>query len=156
MKRRTFLKSATAVSAFAIVKPGTAFGSNASSAIRMGIIGCGGRGTAVISSMSKNANVIITAMADLFGDKLQAAYAGFSKLNTSKGLAEIPKANMFQGSKAYQALLSCKDVDAVLISSVYSLVGYIESALKAGKHVYSEKPVQGCGRCNSHQTGRTC
>jgi predicted dehydrogenase len=142
MKRRTFLKSATAVSAFAIVKPGTAFGSNANSAVRMGIIGCGGRGTAVISSMSKNANVIVTAMADLFGDKLQAAYAGFSKLNTAKGLAEIPKANMFQGSKAYQALLSCKDVDAVLISSpCYSHVGYIEAALKAGKHVYSEKPV---------------
>jgi len=142
MKRRTFLKSATVVSAFTIVKPGTAFGSNANSAIRMGIIGCGGRGTAVISSMSRNTSVIITAMADLFGDKLQAAHAGLSKLNTAKGLPEIPKTNMFQGSKAYQALLSSKDVDAVLISSpCYSHVGYIEAALKAGKHVYSEKPV---------------
>lgn len=142
MKRRTFLKSATAVSAFTVLKPGTAFGSSANSAIRMGIIGCGGRGTAVISSMSRNTSVVITAMADLFNDKLQAAYAGLSKLNTAKGLPVIPKINMYSGSKAYQALLANKDVDAVLISSpCYSHAGYIEAALAAGKHVYSEKPV---------------
>ena len=77
MERRSFLKSATAVSAFTILKPGTAFGSNANSAIRMGIIGCGGRGTAVISSMSKNTSTVIIAMADLLDDKLQNAIASF-------------------------------------------------------------------------------
>ena len=142
MERRTFLKSAAAVSAFTILKPGTAFGSKANSAIRMGIIGCGGRGTAVISSMSKNTNTVIIAMADLLDDKLQYANTSLNKLNTEKGLPEIPKTNMYQGSKAYLALLNNKDVDAVLISSpCYSHPGYIEAALAAGKHVYSEKPV---------------
>ena len=142
MERRTFLKSATAVSAFTILKPGTAFGTNANSAIRMGIIGCGGRGTAVISSMSVNTGTAIIAMADLFDDKLQNANADLNKLNTAKGLPEIPKTNIYQGSKAYLALLNNKDVDAVLISSpCYSHPGYIEAALAAGKHVYSEKPV---------------
>jgi len=142
MERRDFLKTAATFSALTVIKPATAFGTNANSAIRMGVIGCGGRGTAVISSMSKNTNVMITAMADLFGNNLQAAHAGFSKLNTAKGLPEISKTNMFRGSKAYQALLSCKDVDAVLISSpCYSHAGYIGAALEAGKHVYSEKPV---------------
>lgn len=142
MKRRSFLKSAGAISAFAILKPGTAFGSNANSAIRMGIIGCGGRGTADISSMSKNTSTAIIAMADLFDDKLQNANAILNKLNTAKGLPEIPKTNIYQGSKAYLALLNNKDVDAVLISSpCYSHSGYIEAALAAGKHVYSEKPV---------------
>ena len=65
-----------------------------------------------------------------------------NKLNTAKGLPEIPKTNIYQGSKAYLALLNNKDVDAVLISSpCYSHPGYIEAALAAGKHVYSEKPV---------------
>lgn len=142
MERRSFLKSVTAVSAFTILNPGTVFGTNANSAIRMGIIGCGGRGTAVISSMSKNTSTAIIAMADLLDDKLQNAIANLNKLNTAKGLPEIPKTNIYQGSKAYLALLNNKNVDAVLISSpCYSHPGYIEASLAAGKHVYSEKPV---------------
>jgi len=149
MKRRSFLKRATAITAFTILKPGTAFGTNANSAIRMGIIGCGGRGTSVISSMLKNTSAVIIAMADLLDDKLQNAIPVFNKLNTAKGLPEIPKTNMHQGSKAYLPLLNNKDVDAVLISSpCYSHPGYVEAALAAGKHVYSEKPaavdVAGC------------
>ncbi len=142
MERRSFLKSATAVSAFTILKPGIAFGTNANSAIRMGIIGCGGRGTAVITSILKNTGTVIIAMGDLFDDKLQKAKVNLNKLNTEKGLPEVPKTNFYQGSKACFALLDNKDVDAVLISSpCYSHSGYIEAALASGKHVYSEKPV---------------
>ena len=142
MERRTFLKSATAVSAFTILKPGTAFGTDVNSSIRMGIIGCGGRGTAVITSILKNTSTVIIAMADLFDDKLQKAKVNLNKLNTEKGLPEVPKTNYYQGSKACFELLNNKDVDAVLISSpCYSHAGYIEAALASGKHVYSEKPV---------------
>jgi myo-inositol 2-dehydrogenase/D-chiro-inositol 1-dehydrogenase len=142
MERRAFLKSATVVSAVTFLKPGTVFGTQANSAVRMGIIGCGGRGTAVISSMSQNTGMAIIAMADLLTDKLQSAVPVFNKLNTAKGLPEVPGENIHQGSKAYLALLENKDVDAVLISSpCYSHPGYIDAALAAGKHVYSEKPV---------------
>ena len=63
--RRNFIKSTAALSSLTIVSPGVAFGSKANSAIRMGIIGCGGRGTAVISSMARHTNIQIVAMADL-------------------------------------------------------------------------------------------
>jgi predicted dehydrogenase len=92
--------------------------------------------------MSKNTSVAIIAMADLFDDKLQNAIPVLNNLNTSKGLSEIPKTNIHQGSKGYLPLLNNKDVDAVLISSpCYSHPGYIGAALAAGKHVYTEKPV---------------
>jgi len=51
INRRNFVASTAAISALTILKPSTVFGSRANSAIRLGIIGCGNRGTAVISNM---------------------------------------------------------------------------------------------------------
>jgi len=151
MERRTFLKSATAVSAFTILKPAITFGSKNNSAIRMGFIGCGSRGTGVISAMSANTNIDIIALADIFSDKLILARESINKCNANKGFAEIQKENIYQGSKAYLKLLDNKDVDAVLISTpAYAHPEILEAAVGAGKHAYCEKPaaidIDGCKR----------
>ncbi len=151
MERRTFLKSAATISSFTILRPGIVFGSRANSAIRMGVIGCGNRGTAVISSIVENTNSNIVAIADIFEDKLKTAAPTFNKLNTAKGFPVFKDSNMYQGSQAYLRLLDNKNVDAVLISSpAYSHVGFLEAAVASGKHVYCEKPVatdvDGCKR----------
>lgn len=151
MQRRTFIKSTATVSAFSILKPGIVFGSRANSAIRVGVIGCGNRGTAVVSSMSANTNVNIIAAADIFDDKLILAEKNFNQLNAAKNFPALSKQNIYQGSKAYMRLLENKDVDAVQISSpAYSHVDFLEAAVAAGKHVYCEKPVatdvDGCRR----------
>src|SRR5215217_5485289 len=151
IKRRSFLKNAAVVSAVTLLKPSLVFGTKANTAIRLGIIGCGDRGTAVISSMSKHTGVNIIAMADLFEDKLQSKKGIYDQLNADKGFPAISNANLYQGSKAYLSLLDNKDVDAVLISSpAYTHPGFLEAAVAAGKHVYCEKPVApdviGCNR----------
>ena len=151
MKRISFIKNSAAISAAIILKPGIVFGSRANSAIRIGIIGCGSRGTAVISSMSKHTNTNIIAMADLFEDKLKTITPVLNQLNAAKGFPAISPANIFQGSKAYLKLLELKDVDAVLISTpAYTHPTFMEAAVAAGKHVYCEKPVAtdtaGCKR----------
>jgi myo-inositol 2-dehydrogenase / D-chiro-inositol 1-dehydrogenase len=151
MKRISFIKNTAAISAAIILKPGIVFGSKANSAIRVGIIGCGNRGTAVISSMSKHTNINIIAMADLFDDKLKTIGPKLNELNIAKGFPPIATANIFQGSKAYLKLLAVKDIDAVLISSpAYTHPTFMEAAVAAGKHVYCEKPVAtdaaGCRR----------
>src|SRR5215213_4674767 len=133
IERRVFLKEVTILSAATILKPGIVFGTKANAAVRLGIIGCGERGTAVISSMSKNTNVNIIAMADLFEDKLQGKRSTYNQLNAAKNFPEIKSANMYQGSKAYMRLLDNKDVDAVLISSpAYTHPEFLEAAVAAG------------------------
>jgi len=149
MKRRDFLQSTAALSAVTLLSPARAFGSKANSAIRMGIIGCGGRGTAVITSMSNNTNINIIAMADLFEDNLVHAKKIFDEQNIKKGFSSISKAFTYTGSKAYLRLLENKDIDAVLISSpAYTHADFLEAAVLAGKHIYCEKPaapdVAGC------------
>lgn len=151
MERRSFLRTTAAFSAVTILRPRIVFGSAANSAVRIGVIGCGNRGTAVISSISENTNTNIIAIADLFEDKLQAAEINYNKLNTAKGFPAINKKNIYKGSKAYVRLLENKDVDAVLISTpCYAHVEILEAALAAGKHAYCEKPVatdvDGCKR----------
>jgi myo-inositol 2-dehydrogenase / D-chiro-inositol 1-dehydrogenase len=154
MKRRIFVKNAGVISTAMLLRPGIVFGTKANAAVRMGIIGCGGRGTAVISAMSKYTNVSIMAMADIFDDQLQNALVRFNKLNADKGFPEIQKSNVYQGSKAYLKLLENKAVDAVLISSpCYTHPGFLAAAVAAGKHVYCEKPaaidVDGCKEMES-------
>ena len=151
MQRRTFLKNAAAISAVTMVSPALAFGSRANSATRMGIIGCGNRGTAVLSSMSEHTNTNIVAMADIFDDQLQKAKGTFDRLNANKGFPKIPAANMYQGPDAYKKLLSNREVDAVLITTpAYMHPEIMDAAVQAGKHVYCEKPVApdvaGCKR----------
>ena len=142
MERRAFIRNSVLISAGAILAPRIVNGKLSASNVNLGIIGCGGRGTAVISSMSENANVNIIAMADIFEDRLRAQHPVYNALNQAKGLPAINASNMYQGSKAFEKLLQNKDVDAVLISSpCYTHPEFLEAAIQAGKHVYCEKPV---------------
>lgn len=142
MERRSFIRNSVIISAGAIIAPHIVKGKLSASNVQLGIIGCGGRGTSVISSMSKNANVNIIAMADIFEDKLKEKHPVYNELNAAKGLPAIKSSNMYQGSKAFEKLLQNKDVDAVLISSpCYTHPEFLEAAIQAGKHVYCEKPV---------------
>lgn len=140
--RRNFLKKAAAVSAITVVSPSIAFGSKANSAIRLGIIGSGARGTWVITSMLQNTNTQLVAMADLLEDRLLDSKKVLDAENVKKGFPKVQKSNTYVGPDAYLRLLDNKDVDAVLISSpAYTHPDFIEAAVAAGKHVYSEKPV---------------
>jgi myo-inositol 2-dehydrogenase / D-chiro-inositol 1-dehydrogenase len=142
MQRRTFIRNSVMISAGALFAPRIVIGKLSASQVNLGIIGCGGRGTSVISSMSKNANVNIIAMADIFEDKLKEKHPVYNELNAAKGLPAIKASNIYQGSKAFEKLLGNKDVDAVIISSpCYTHPEFLEAAIQAGKHVYCEKPV---------------
>ncbi|MGV8136561.1 MAG: Gfo/Idh/MocA family protein [Mangrovibacterium sp.] len=151
LNRRKFIKSTAAVSSFTLVSPSIAFRSKTNSAIRLGIIGCGNRGTSVIKSMSKYTNTYIVAMGDLFEDRLEASKKLLDEQNEKKGFPGIAQSATYTGSKSYKQVLDNNNVDAVVISTpAYAHPEILEAAVAAGKHVYCEKPaatdVDGCKR----------
>lgn len=112
-------------------------GSAANSAVTVGLIGAGGRGTFDASIAAKDPNARVTAVCDIFDERMERAKKA------------IPSADA-KTYKNYRDLLA-GDVDAVIIATpVFLHPEHLEAAIKAGKHIYIEKPagvdVEGCKR----------
>ena len=72
MDRREFIGGVAGTSGLLLLKSKTAFGYEANSAVRLGLLGCGNRGTSVATSFAKNTSARLVALADIFPDKLAA------------------------------------------------------------------------------------
>jgi predicted dehydrogenase len=143
MDRRELIQSGAAAAAgITLLKPLTAFGYQANSAIRHGLLGCGNRGSSVAESFSKNTSAQVVAIADLFPDNLAAGRSRFDKINAGLGRAAIDEKLLFHGPHAFEQLAASPDVDLIQISTPpFFHVQHLEAAVAAGKHVYCEKPV---------------
>jgi myo-inositol 2-dehydrogenase/D-chiro-inositol 1-dehydrogenase len=142
MDRRDFIATATAASGLLFVKPATAFGYQANSAVSLGLLGCGNRGTAVATSFAKNTTARVVALADIFPDKLAAGKQHFDELHATLNQPPIDPRLTFHGYRAFEELAHSKDVDAVQISTPpFFHVQHLEGVVAAGKHAYCEKPV---------------
>ena len=138
--RRRFLRAAAGTATFSILKPRLVRGTQANSAVRVGLLGCGGRGTTHTETILKNTDARVIALADMFQDRLDSAKQQVDKLSTAKGHAGVEQT--FLGPNAYRQILDSKEVDAVVIATPpYFHVDHLAAAVAAGKHVYCEKPV---------------
>ena len=141
MNRRQFLKAGSACGLL-LLKPGTAFSYQANSAVRLGLVGCGNRGTAVATSFSRSTTARVVALADLFPDKLELGRGHFDELNVSLQRPAIDSKMLFHGPHALEQMAASPDVDLIQISTPpFFHVQHLETAVAAGKHVYCEKPV---------------
>jgi myo-inositol 2-dehydrogenase / D-chiro-inositol 1-dehydrogenase len=141
LNRRDFVRMGSACGLL-LVKPSTAFSYQANSAVRLGLLGCGNRGTTVATSFVNNTSAHIVALGDIFPDKLALGQTHFNQVNASLGRPPIDSKLLFHGPDAFQQLVAAKDVDLVQISTPpFFHVQHLRAAVSAGKHVYCEKPV---------------
>jgi myo-inositol 2-dehydrogenase/D-chiro-inositol 1-dehydrogenase len=126
--RRTFIQT---LGAAAVIAPQLVRGSAANSAVRVGLLGCGNRGTTHANNITKFTDARMVAFADLYQDKLDRARQRF------------PDATLgFAGPTAYRQMAESKDIDAIVIATpAYMHPEHLETVVAAGKHVYCEKPV---------------
>ncbi len=138
MNRRAFLGA----SALTIVGSSLVRGTQANSAVRVGLLGCGGRGTADATSMVENAGAQVVALADLFEDRLEKGRKYFNDLASKNGYGAIDPALLFKGPKACEQIVAAKNIDAIVIATPpYFHPQHLSAVVEAGKHVYCEKPV---------------
>jgi predicted dehydrogenase len=125
-----------------LIKPSLVRGTAANSAVRVGLLGCGGRGTEDATNLIDTGNARVVALADLFGDQLYTAHAHFDQIQQAKGYAVIDASQLFLGPHAYEQIADSKEVDAIVIATPpYYHPQHLEAVVAAGKHVYLEKPV---------------
>src|ERR1700751_3680406 len=87
--RREFLGTASRALGLMMLKPSLVRGTAANSAVRVGLLGCGMRGTVDATDLLNTGSARIVALADLFRDQLETAKNPFDELNQSKGYPTI-------------------------------------------------------------------
>jgi len=138
LTRRDFLvKSSAATAAFMI--PSFVF-SQGSAVLKVGLIGCGGRGTGAVEDCFKaDPGVVLWAMGDVFKDRLDGSRRHLSEAH--KARVQVPNERAFAGFDAYQKVID-SGVDIVILTAPPGFrPEHFRAAVAAGKHVFMEKPV---------------
>ena len=144
--RREFVKTAVAgsITAGTLVSPGLSLARSAnaggSDTIRIGLVGCGGRGTqAAQQAMNTEGNVELVALADAFPRRAKQCLENVKGTHGDK--VKVDTSSTFVGFDAYEKLLE-SDIQMVLLATPPGFRPlHFEAAINAGKHVFMEKPV---------------
>jgi len=144
VSRRKFLQGSVVVAGSALTtKALFARGSvGAADLLRIGLIGCGGRGTgAAAQALAADPNVKLVAMGDAFIDHVENSLAKLKADPKIAGKIDVPAERRFSGFDNYQKVLE-SGIDVVLLAEPpHFRPKHLKAAIEAGKHVFAEKPV---------------
>lgn len=142
--RRQFVQSSAAAAAALTFTSGLlAQNTSSNRRLNVGLIGCGGRGTgAAANALEASPNVHITALADVFPDRLAASRSSLQSLDQGRGdRARVADDHCFTGFDAYQKLLAT-DLDLVILATPpYFRPTHLRAAIERGVHAFVEKPI---------------
>jgi myo-inositol 2-dehydrogenase/D-chiro-inositol 1-dehydrogenase len=141
--RRGFLTtSAAGTAAFLAAAP--LVHAKGNETIKVGLIGCGGRGRGAAENISQAAgtsyNIKLHAFADVFADRLNDCVEFLKGNDLTRERLDAPKERQFAGFDAYQKVIDCCDL-VMLATPPGFRPQHIEAVVKAGKNLFTEKPV---------------
>lgn len=164
LSRRSFLKNSSLAAAGAAAITNFPFVVTSHAApddpIRIGVIGCGGRGSgAVLDALGaetqviypksgyhtedlkegtalKHKNISVVALADVFPDRMASCRSNLGKLGIN-----VPTENCFTGFDAYKQVLAIPEINYVILATPpHFRPLHLMAAIEAGKHCFIEKP----------------
>jgi predicted dehydrogenase len=144
--RRSFLKSSAGLAAGATLLSTMAVPrsvhAGTSEKIRIGLVGCGGRGTsAAENALNASPENVLVAVADTFADYAQTRLRQLRRQEKVKDQVQVADDHVFVGFDAYKQLID-SDVDVVLLATPpHFRPQHLAYAVEKGKHTFVEKPV---------------
>ncbi|MBI3467926.1 MAG: Gfo/Idh/MocA family oxidoreductase [Planctomycetes bacterium] len=140
--RREFLHSSTSAAvggalAAQIAFPAVVSGVGTNDTLKIGLVGCGGRGTgAAAQALKADRNAAVTAMGDVFEDQLQSSLELLRK--ESPDQVKVTSDRCFLGFDAYQKVID-SGADVVLLCTPPGFrAEQLRAAVEAGKHTFVE------------------
>jgi predicted dehydrogenase len=139
--RRDFLKTTAGATLAAAIPGNLGLHAQGSDAIRIGVIGCGGRGTgAAIDAMNAAPGVEITALFDPFQDRIESSLKRLKEAHPDK--IKVRPETCFTGLEGYKGLLAVPGINMIVTAAPPGFRPiHLKACIEAGKHVFMEKPV---------------
>ncbi len=140
--RRKFLKSTALVAGagLASARESAAVHAAGSNTLKIGLVGCGGRGTmAAVQALTADPHTRLVALADAFGDRLEGGYKLLKKSAVGERVTDSRDMRLV-GFDAYKKVIEESDV-VLLCTPPQFRPQHLRACVEAGKHVFAEKPV---------------
>ena len=144
--RRRFMKNTAAAAVGAGLAANVQVARSAhvagSETLRIGLVGCGGRGRgAAVQALKADPDTQLVALADAFGDQIERSLELFARESDVASRVAVPPDRRYVGFDAYRQLID-GEVDVVLLAAPpHFRPDHLEACVQAGKHVFAEKPI---------------
>jgi predicted dehydrogenase len=140
VSRRELVAASAAVAASALFATGNYAYAQGSDRIKVGLIGCGGRGTGAANDCFRSSQgVELVAMGDVFADRLNGSKGALK--DQLKDAFKVTDDTSFVGLDAYKGVLASSANLVILATPPGFRPIHFDAAVKAGKNVFMEKPV---------------
>jgi myo-inositol 2-dehydrogenase / D-chiro-inositol 1-dehydrogenase len=145
VSRRDFVKGSAAaatVATVAALELGHVAHAAGSDEIKIALVGCGGRGTGAVVNAFENkahSNVRLIALADAFSDPIEQALQQLE--GQYRARVDVPPSRRFVGLDAYEKAIAASPDIVLLCTPPGFRPAQFTAAVKAGRHVFMEKPV---------------
>ncbi len=141
--RRQFIaKSGAAVAAAAVASSAiqSAVYAGSTDTIKIGLVGCGGRGTgAAANALGADPNIKLVALGDMFKDQFDIALGSLMQTPVASQVA-VTDDHKYVGWDAYKGVIEASDV-ILLATPPHFRPVHVNAVIAAGKHCFCEKPV---------------